>query len=498
MKFYSFFFFILLSFNSLAQNRVFDNTIIEFDPETKVAKKPLPFDKAIYLKFPKDNWNSDSVFIIEYTSYRFQSKLNSKGNLKKANFHVTNVKNANKNKYVTITPKPNRFYEIIFISPIKGPTLTKLNKFNYKLKQNNPINCSNLEDEFNSILNEQINKRINETWINEKLKSNIIDFKGYCTFFNNELSALYDTLNLYKDTISINLKNHYHLKEKLIGLDSLFDKKEEKDKITALEFMINDSTEFFNGIIRVREKDRKFKANSFDIHSVAKNLNHNIQFVENLLIKPISHDLKDSLEKYIYHVAKYKDINQKIIDILRKNKKIIIIENSYFASSYTTGAESTIKQYVKPDIGIAYIPNNFNPENSLVRPYLGVNFYFRPINEEIPRRFVSHNSNPLYTWNESLLHYLGRSLSFQVGLTLNSIEKEGIRKDLTGNYNLITGVSWRITHVWGVSVGAMIYNKVDTNPLIDKTTIDAMYYTSITIDLKIKKILPDFTTKLGY
>ena len=166
----------------------------------------------------------------------------------------------------------------------------------------------------------------------------------------------------------------------------------------------------------------------------------------------------------------------------------------YLAHSFDSGIENNIKHYFSSDIGMIVIPRF---KNKPVAPFIGINMYLRPFNRNLLHRRIKHRDNPLYSDTCSVeRHFIGRKFGLQIGLTLTSLSEENIRDDIMGNFNLMTGITYRITQMIGCSAGALWYTRLDENPMIDHKTTTATLYFSLSIDLNLKKVAGDFTDQI--
>ncbi len=116
--------------------------------------------------------------------------------------------------------------------------------------------------------------------------------------------------------------------------------------------------------------------------------------------------------------------------------------------------------------------------------YSGVNFYFRPIDKSIP--FSNYNT----FWEQ-----VGVRTSLLLGLTFDSIEKEGVRKGLIlNNKALVTGVGFRILPFMKLNGGLLVHYRYGENPLTDNSRyhLSSSPFLSFSFDLDIKPLLKGF------
>jgi hypothetical protein len=142
--------------------------------------------------------------------------------------------------------------------------------------------------------------------------------------------------------------------------------------------------------------------------------------------------------------------------------------------------------YIIPDVGFAAI--NAAPSGSL-RPYLGVNFNFFPVNRQVPYSLV-HPSPHKYTFVGNFV----RNLSLTAGVTIfNSFSGKDRYADLLGTTgSLLTGLALRVSDGIRLSGGACWVYKKNDNPLSDMKTLATLGYAALSIDLNLKKWLGGF------
>jgi hypothetical protein len=139
----------------------------------------------------------------------------------------------------------------------------------------------------------------------------------------------------------------------------------------------------------------------------------------------------------------------------------------------TTGNFATRQSnYISADAGLL-----FAPQLSKGLSYVGMNFYFRPVNKNADlRQFGSFS----------------RRFAMTLGLTVQSVADGGdgtlqTRKDLFGSQSLLLGAGLRVTNSFRVAAGAVIFQKKDRNPLISKYSEAATYYFSLSFDLNVAR-----------
>jgi hypothetical protein len=148
-----------------------------------------------------------------------------------------------------------------------------------------------------------------------------------------------------------------------------------------------------------------------------------------------------------------------------------------FARASTVGTfESRQKWQIAGDFGFAYAW-----DIDEAAPYIGTNFYFRPVNKQ-----ASLKGNP---FRQPL-----RRLSSTIGVVLTDIGDGRTRDPLleTGKLSLLAGGGYRITDAVRLSVGAVLFQKRDPNPLIDDGSLAASPYASLSLDWDLQALVAWF------
>jgi len=156
-----------------------------------------------------------------------------------------------------------------------------------------------------------------------------------------------------------------------------------------------------------------------------------------------------------------------------------------FELSTSSDFKTRAKRYIIPDIGLAYAP-----EIKEIFPYFGVNFYFRPINKEVPLRTIKKLKNcsnqPLY---KSLFFH---RFSAVIGVSIKSIASSGRRENLFAYNALLFGFGYRITDALRITSGPLLFKALNPNRLISGNQIKGTPFISFSLDLDIKEIIDDF------
>jgi hypothetical protein len=132
--------------------------------------------------------------------------------------------------------------------------------------------------------------------------------------------------------------------------------------------------------------------------------------------------------------------------------------------------------YFSADLGLAYV-GRFDE----FLAYFGLNIYFRPVNKQVP---LARKGGFL------------RRFAAMVGVTLQSVEKEGQRKGIFGNKGLVYGVGYRLSDYVRLTVGGVLFYEIDSNPTISEEKVSTVGFIAVSFDWDIKGTLGDFGTAI--
>jgi hypothetical protein len=138
------------------------------------------------------------------------------------------------------------------------------------------------------------------------------------------------------------------------------------------------------------------------------------------------------------------------------------------------------KASIHADMGFAYLPAIGD-----VSSYVGAAFYLRPINKDA-RLWASRNATDWFL----------RSFSFTVGVSLNSLAREGVRENLFGSQNLLVGGGFRFTDAFRIAGGGVILREADANPAIRKSSLAVSPFVSASLDFELFETLGRLGTAL--
>ncbi len=187
-------------------------------------------------------------------------------------------------------------------------------------------------------------------------------------------------------------------------------------------------------------------------------------------------------------------LKEKLFDIFEKQEyeiapdttKALFLNSEYLNRVSTQSFKFDTRTLYKlvPDIGYVYY--GFNKDFKGATPYVGIAFNVRSFDSDIPLRRLRQISPGYLKWYDYL--------SFHLGLTFGSVAKDNYREDLLGSRTLLTGVGIRFSHAVKLNGGVLWYNRLDTNPLIDKRHLRPVPYIGLSLDIRIQKVIGDLST----
>ncbi len=148
----------------------------------------------------------------------------------------------------------------------------------------------------------------------------------------------------------------------------------------------------------------------------------------------------------------------------------------------STNSESLVEQaklHVTFDLGYAYVW-----QIDRGNPYAGINIYFRSIDTSLP----------LKNYKTSFLDFIGSRTSLLVGMSVQSIQKDSVRKGIIGDNALVTGLGFRLLPWFKINGGAYMYYLYSRNPLRSKNdySFKASPFVSLSIDFNLSSFFNTF------
>lgn len=495
--------------------------IIEMDTITRQPKTALPFDKPFFLKIRADE-------LPPYIDYL--------ENINKLTWNVTISKKVSKNKSFTFNEIPKENYEIKVDNKIKYLFI----KFDY-----HPYRVVNINKDVKNYKNNDILEPSKQyTLIIPKLYAEAI--KIFDNIHENKLNEANNLIGTLKDSQLTSLGLTYSVLNTITEAVNIYDCKLWKNylKIDSLKKVIIKSKPdslyknlFLKNILsKLTKCDTCLSIISKDFDLVLlRKITQNLYMLtpdkySNLLLGNISFDdenddpskTKDNSQRvanltkslsYLYSLKRFTDfmiirdnfvpvpnelitlqsltndisqnlkITKAIIETRNKisnsilDSKIYLEPTTVSGSSYIYNFETRSKLQITPDFG--YVAYGFANGFSGFTPYVGFHINFRYIDKDIP-----FNLYP----NKNIWH----RLSFMTGWTLVSVSENGKRSDFFTKSSLLTGVGFRFTNAIRLTMGSMWFYRDDPNPIIEQKKLSTAFFTGLSIDLDIKKLLNGF------
>lgn len=157
-----------------------------------------------------------------------------------------------------------------------------------------------------------------------------------------------------------------------------------------------------------------------------------------------------------------------------------VVGQSVIASTNSESMAEQAKLHVTFDLGYAYV-GQIDRGNA----YAGLNIYFRSIDTSLPLK-----NYRLKFWD-----FVGSRTSLLIGASVQSIQKDSVRKGLLSNeMALVTGIGFRLLPWFKINGGAYMYYLYSRNPLRTKNdySFKASPFISLSIDFNISTFLETF------
>lgn len=166
-------------------------------------------------------------------------------------------------------------------------------------------------------------------------------------------------------------------------------------------------------------------------------------------------------------------------DELAVDARTVVLADASTLGNFTTNQAN----YISLDMGFVGAP-----ELGEIVPYAGTNFYLRPVNKNAPLRTLGN-----------FRQTFSRRFAFTLGLTASSVadgnDSAGMmRDDLFGSQSLLAGAGLRITDAIRLGAGALVFKRLDPNPLIDKSELYSTWYLTLSFDVDVVRF---FSPALG-
>ncbi len=183
-----------------------------------------------------------------------------------------------------------------------------------------------------------------------------------------------------------------------------------------------------------------------------------------------------------------------IIDIIPLPQNPVLLPRQPFEQTFVLYNSSTVgfkldtraKSRLQPDFGAVIYgwggngTINVNKDFFGVVPYVGVNYLFRPFDVDVRLRQLPKGHINWY-----------HRLSLHGGVTLTSLAKDKYRANLLNSFNLLLGGGFRLTSSLKVVSGVIFYRRLKDNPLYTDTSVRAIGYLGLSVDLRVREALGD-------
>lgn len=209
----------------------------------------------------------------------------------------------------------------------------------------------------------------------------------------------------------------------------------------------------------------------------------------NLYVKPaLSRSLLSDTAQFRSQLVKSLE-DPSIVTYGEKKIPVVAFERTFILYNSTTKGfklETRVKGVLQPDFGLIFY--GFGGSGAVdiakgfsgVTPYVGLNYLFRPFDGDIRLRQLPKNH--VRWWQR---------LSVHGGLTLLSLSKDRYRENLFNSFNVMLGGGFRLSSTLKIVSGVVLYKRANDNPLYSGTSVNAIGYAGLSIDLRVRDVLGD-------
>ncbi len=524
MKLVFSFFLFLLSIPTLT-SQVPETFLV--DSMSLSAKQTLPFDRPFILGFLGTSAKSIySAFLFEWVingdatrTLKSQKSINGNGALEYTFIQTENVFNlANgTDMYIPAQP-PSRNFAILLNHRFDGDLLDEALQASWYLYKND---ASNADTVLNRLYEKVESKKRpapgnplselkyvsafafdwlksengavmvseNNTDINASIK------KGFTNFYNVKLDSIYDSQSItFSSPVSLTASNVSAIVQTATT-----------SKLSTVEFSPLVSLLSRSLMISLMEGKVAFQkdllTSQVQIHQLParlKNLNTSLTEIEKLrqycelaqaqlnneMLAQLIIDLgtlRSSLES---NRDRLKKVSAGVLMAISEEANLIY-NSLAFANNEVWDLKTRGSYQVIPYIGIATIVGIGNEKNEvIVRPSLGANIYFRPVDKNVPFNYFDKKYR--------LLHRLSASVGVTVGKT-----EQGEFSDFFNNMCLLMGGNYKITREFSFSAGLSFLKRSNANLAIEEKTTTLMPYIGISFDIDFLQTIQKLTGKFS-
>ncbi len=225
--------------------------------------------------------------------------------------------------------------------------------------------------------------------------------------------------------------------------------------------------------MRIKRNDNNYRSfiNSLQIALVADS-----SLIDTINRRYISSASK-AIRKFLDNAIDAKEtFNKGFINFIAAN----VNAQSVIASTNSESMEEQAKLHVTFDLGYAYV-GQIDRGNA----YAGLNIYFRSIDTSLP----------LKNYRLGFWDFIGSRTSLLIGMSVQSIQKDSVRKGIIGNDKaLVTGIGFRLLPWFKINGGAYMYYLYSRNPLRTKNdySFKASPFISLSIDFNLSSFFGTF------
>ncbi|MCG2616774.1 hypothetical protein LZZ85_20915 [Terrimonas sp. NA20] len=208
-----------------------------------------------------------------------------------------------------------------------------------------------------------------------------------------------------------------------------------------------------------------------------RNLRSQITAAKNVFNStPAATTLKTAMEALMKHLDGVIANKEQILTVMVE--KILVEHISKGRVQSNTFPKQFLKQageFIRSDLGLAYVWGI-----GRVNPYVGAQISLAPLNDSIPLRQY-----------KGLGPILRSRISFLIGISVDGIAKDSVRKGLIGNQALILGSGFKLWQWLKINSGFYLYYSQPKNPLHDanRYSFKGTPFLSISIDVRVQSLL---------
>lgn len=499
------------AFSCLAQT-----PYVKYDPTSKVEPQTIPFDKPFYLEispFQGGSVNEIIVFWIGRKEGKKKYKDNNPFHPKRirSSFPITNYSTPDKNKLLMLFPalKPEREFRI----QIRGENSTgNARRFYALLHQIH--NLSEAGRDISSDCNLDSALQILKDSVNRKVPDDLdqipslyytasqID-SAYYSPAKSDFRILVDTTNASKGFVTT---RKFLTQANLTAISNAIDNEAPMaGRLFHAQKILDDQSidSLMLGLLPYNYKNPAKATNSFDFNNRLKNLLASKSYFDSLLIA--TSELKTKHQgpyiaindtiKSLYHDldSNYNKLSEKFKAIRKYiSPKRAQITNLFDGTTVSADLQTVSKRRFTLEAGVTsmWVYNALNQSKSLIKPFIGVTYHFRPTDKSVHLNKLPKPSeqDTIYSHAlESRYNFLQR-FSVTLGLTLGSISNKDF-ENVYGTFSFLLGPSFRVSDGVRISGGVSMVKRITGNPLLSDKKVTLGSYVSLSLDYDLLDVV---------